>query len=61
MFALEECGYPIVFTMHDEIVSEHLTITKETMESIMSARPRWAEQLGVPVRAKAWVGKRYRK
>jgi DNA polymerase len=60
MFALEDAGYPIVFTVHDEIVCEHPDIAKETMERIMSARP-WAEKLGVPVRAKAWVGKRYRK
>ena len=61
MFALEAEGYPIVFTVHDEIVVEHPDITKETMERIMSERPPWAEKLGVPVRAKAWVGKRYRK
>jgi hypothetical protein len=27
----------------------------------MSERPAWAEKLGVPVKAKAWVGKRYAK
>jgi DNA polymerase bacteriophage-type len=61
MFALEDAGYPIVFTVHDEIVVEHSDITKETMEQIMSQRPQWAEKLGVPVKAKAWVCKRYRK
>jgi DNA polymerase len=61
MFALEAAGYPIVFTVHDEIVVEHADIAKETMERIMSERPAWAEKLGVPVKAKAWVGKRYRK
>jgi DNA polymerase len=61
MFALEDAGYPIVFTVHDEIVVEHTDITKETIERIMSERPPWAEKLGVPVRAKAWAGKRYRK
>ena len=61
MFALEDAGYPIVFTVHDEIVVEHPDITRETMERIMSARPAWAEKLNVPVKAKAWVGKRYRK
>jgi hypothetical protein len=61
MFALEAAGYPIVFTVHDEIVVEHPTIAKETMERIMSERPAWAEKLGVPVKAKAWVGKRYAK
>lgn len=61
MFALEDAGFPIIFTVHDEIVVEHPDITREIMERIMSARPPWAEKLGVPVRAKAWVGKRYRK
>ena len=61
MFALEAAGYPIVFTVHDEIVVEHLDVAKETIERIMSERPPWAETLGVPVRAKAWTGKRYRK
>jgi DNA polymerase len=61
MFALEAAGYPIVFTVHDEIVVEHPDAAKETIERIMSERPPWAEKLGVPVRAKAWVGKRYAK
>ena len=61
MFALKAAGYPIVFTVHDEIVVEHPDIAKETLERIMSERPPWAEKLGVPVRAKAWIGKRYRK
>jgi DNA polymerase bacteriophage-type len=61
MFALEAAGYPIVFTVHDEIVVEHPDIAKETMEQIMSERPAWAEKLGVPVKVKAWVGKRYAK
>jgi DNA polymerase bacteriophage-type len=61
MFALEDAGYPIVFTVHDEIVVEHSDIAKETIERIMSERPPWAVKLGVPVRVKAWVGKRYAK
>ena len=61
MFALEDAGYPIVFTVHDEIVVEHSDIARETMERIMSERPPWAVKLGVPVRVKAWVGKRYAK
>lgn len=61
MLRLEEQGFPVVLTVHDEIIVEHPDITKETLEEIMSVRPQWAEQLGVPVKAKAWVGKRYRK
>ena len=61
MFVLEDAGYPIVFTVHDEIVVERSNIAKETIERIMSERPSWAVKLGVPVKAKAWVGKRYAK
>jgi DNA polymerase len=61
MFALEEAGYPITFTVHDEIVVERAGVAKEDIERIMSARPAWAEKLGVPVKVKAWVGARYRK
>jgi hypothetical protein len=45
----------------DEIVVEHPDIAKETMERIMSERPAWAEKLGIPAKAKAWVGRRYAK
>jgi DNA polymerase len=61
MFALEDAGYPIVFTVHDEIVVERAGVAKEVIERIMSTRPAWAEKLGVPVKAKAWVGRRYHK
>jgi DNA polymerase len=60
MFAFEAAGYPIVFTVHDEIVVERMgSLAKEAIEQIMSERPPWAEKLGVPVKAKAWVGSRY--
>jgi DNA polymerase len=61
MFALEGAGYPIVFTVHDEIVVERADVAKEDIERIMSERPAWAEKLGVPVRVKARAGKRYMK
>ena len=61
MFVLEDAGYPIVFTVHDEIVVQQSDIARDTIERIMSERPPWAVRLGVPVKAKAWVGKRYRK
>jgi DNA polymerase len=61
MFRLEERGFPVVMHCHDEIVVEHPEITAELMKEIMSERPRWAVELGVPVMVKAWVGRRYRK
>jgi site-specific DNA-cytosine methylase len=61
MFALEAAGYPIVFTVHDEIVVEAPNVAKEDLERIMSERPEWAEKLGVPLKVKAWVGRCYQK
>jgi DNA polymerase bacteriophage-type len=61
MFALEAAGHPIVLTVHDEAVIESPDVSKEAMERIMSARPPWAEKLDVPIKVKAWVGRRYRK
>jgi DNA polymerase len=61
MFRFEECGFPVVLTVHDEIVVEHPTITEERTREIMSERPLWAADLGLPIAVEAWVGKRYRK
>jgi DNA polymerase bacteriophage-type len=61
MFRLEERGFPVVLTVHDEIVVEHPHITKGIMEEIMAVRPQWSEKTGVPIAVKAWVDKRYRK
>jgi DNA polymerase len=61
MFALEAAGYPIIFTVHDEIVVERADIAKEDIERIMSERPAWAVKMGVPVRVKTWASHRYKK
>jgi DNA polymerase len=61
MFRFEERGFPVVMHCHDEIVVEHPSVTKGIVEEIMSERPRWAADLGVPVSVEAWVGRRYRK
>jgi DNA polymerase bacteriophage-type len=61
MFRFEARGFPVVLTVHDEIVVEHRGITEEAVKEIMSERPQWAVDLGLPVAVEAWVGKRYRK
>jgi DNA polymerase len=58
---LESRGFPVVMHCHDEIVVEHPTITKETIEEFMSEPPEWAVNLGIPIKVKGWINKRYRK
>lgn len=62
MFRVEKAGYPIVFTVHDEIVSEaandHGTL-EEYQNLLKGPVPEWAA--GLPVAVDGWRGQRYRK
>lgn len=61
MPALEAAGYPIVMTSHDEPVCEVLEGygSVEEVCEIMCRPVSWAE--GLPLSAKGWRGKRYKK
>jgi DNA polymerase len=61
MFRAEEAGFPIILTVHDEILAEVEDAaaghTPETLEALMTQPPKWAS--GLPLAAKAWEDKRY--
>lgn len=62
MLRLDAAGYPIVLTVHDEIVAEvpeGPPQTAEEFESLMTVVPDWA--IGCPIKAEVWEGPRYRK
>lgn len=61
MLRFEARGFPVITHCHDEILVEHAAMTKPLMQEIMSERPRWAVELGVPIAVEAWIGRRYRK
>lgn len=63
MFELEENGFPIVLTVHDEIVCEPLKedADEKAFQEIMCETPAWAKKIQVPIAVESWQGDRYRK
>lgn len=61
MLRLDRAGYPIVLTVHDEIVCEmpRSRGSLDEMRAMMTEIPAWAD--GLPVVAEGWRGERYRK
>lgn len=61
MLRVEQAGYPIVLTVHDEIVSETPAGfgSFDEFKRLMLIPPVWAK--GFPIAAAGWEGDRYRK
>lgn len=61
MLELDRVGYPIILTVHDEIIAEQKGSdgTLEQFERIMSTVPAWAT--GCPISVESWEGERYKK
>lgn len=61
MFVCEREGFPIVLTVHDEILTEPQHGDLKMLEQILTSRPAWAEAIKVPIQAELWEGARYKK
>lgn len=63
MLTCEKNGFPVVLTVHDEIVAEPMACDADetALKQIMEDVPDWAKAIGVPVKCETWSGDRYRK
>lgn len=61
MLEIEEAGYPLVLTVHDELVSDtpNGQGSIEDFNNIMEIIPNWAE--GLPIAADGYEARRYKK
>jgi DNA polymerase len=63
MMSLEDAGYEVINSIHDEVLLLVDEANGETalpdVERIMTTPPAWAPEF--PLAAEGWYGKRYRK
>lgn len=61
MLRVEDAGYEMLLTIHDELLSERLKGEGDEKEfaALMAVLPAWAE--GLPVKVEGWSGERYLK
>lgn len=62
MWRVEKAGYPVILSVHDELVAEREDDGRDHKEFehlVAGPNPTWAA--GCPVAAEGWKGKRYRK
>ena len=63
MVRAEDNGFPIILTVHDELVTEPWKGDADVaaLGQIMSELAPWAKALGLPIAAECWMGDRYHK
>jgi DNA polymerase len=63
MIKLEANGFPVILTVHDEIVGEPTldNADEKAFAQIMTERPEWAKAIKFPVKVETWVNDRYKK
>jgi DNA polymerase len=59
MLRCEESGYPVILSVHDEVLSEAADGDLAEFVALLTELPDWA--YGCPIAAEGWVGVRYRK
>ncbi len=62
MPTIDKCGYLILLTIHDELITETLDsdeFTPDRLSSLLATNPPWAE--GLPLAAGGFESKRYKK
>jgi DNA polymerase len=61
MFRVERAGYPLVLSVHDELVADvpQAFGSLNEFEQIMSELPHWAK--GLPIKVEGWRSDRYKK
>ncbi len=63
MMRLERGGFPIVLTVHDEVVAEvpedKADLTR--FKALMAEPTVWSDRMGIPIAVEEWQGCRYRK
>lgn len=61
MRRVEAAGYPVILTVHDEVLAEvpNDNGNLEDFNALMSERPTWCQNM--PLEVEGWEGRRYRK
>jgi DNA polymerase len=63
MLKLERNGFPVILDVHDEVVTEPLTVDADTraFDQILLDVEPWVKYLQIPIAVESWQGDRYKK